>query len=180
MTVPNKVPSTQLFRLMLYQRALHPELFRIQGRRTLQSSSYEFEAWIMPGGHALRFQSEGQCVTEVVSDQDLQLPERGLIQSLPCLGEKEHEEVVAEKINFVAAVQTENLSDNLYTATFDEMKDFAEETGAMTYNWTDDDGGRCMTVLDLQRFRNEIHTQAYHLLATGGFVLRTQSIFEVV
>lgn len=169
-----------MFRLMLYERALHPELFRIQGRRTIQSPDYELEAWIMPAGHALRFQTAGQCLTEVVTDQDLALPERGLLQTVPCIGEKEHDQALDDAINFVTAVQTENLSDNLYTATYNEMRDFAAESQAMTHAWSDEDGGRNLSVLDLQRFKGEVHAQAYHLLANGGFVLRTQTIFELI
>lgn len=180
MSASNKSTSAPVFRLMLYQRALHPELFRIQGRRTITAGHYELEAWIMPGGHAMRFQTAGQCITEVVTGQDLTLPERGLLQSVPCIGEKEHEQEVGDSVNFVTAVQTENLSENLYTATYNEMRDFAAETQAMTYAWTDDDGGQNLTIVDLQRFRGEVHAQAYHLLAPGGFVLRTQSIFELL
>ncbi len=179
MSIGNKSQSTQMFRLMLYQRALHPELFGIQDRRTIEQPAYELEAWLMPGGHAMRFQAGGQCVTEVVTDQDLQLPERGLLHTLPCIGEKEHDENVEDAVRFVAAVQTENLSDNLYSATMAEMRDFGIETGAMSYEWTDEDGVN-LSVLDIQRYKGEIHAQSYHLLAPGGFVLRTQSIFEIV
>jgi len=178
MSLSNKSPSTQMFRMMVYQRALHPELFKIQDRRTNRHGDYELESWIMAGGHALRFQTAGHCVTEIVTDQDIQLPERGLLQSLPCIGEKEHEQEVGEVISFVTAVQTENLSDNLYSATFAEMRDFANEAGAMTYGWTDEDGGQNLSILDIQRFKREIHAQSYHMIASGGFVLRTQTIFE--
>jgi len=179
MSLPNKSPSTQVFRMMLYHRALHPELFAIQDRRTVTTSGYELEAWIMPGGHALRFGIEGNCVTEVVCDQDTQLPERGLVHALPCIGEKEHEQKVGGEINFVTAIQTENLSDNLYLATYNEMQDFAEQSSAMTYGWQDADGSNNLSVLDLQRYRGEVHAQSYHLLGSGGFVLRTQTIFEL-
>jgi hypothetical protein len=181
MTLSNKTPSTQMYRLMLYQRALHPELFAIQGRRTITQNDYELEAWISPGGHSLRFQTQGHCVTEVVSGQEIQLPERGLIHHLPCIGEKEYDVDVEDRIRFVTAIQTENLSDNLYMATYNEMRDFAEEAEAMTYGWTESDGGMPnLTVLDLQRYRKEIHAQSYHLLAQGGFILRTQTIFELI
>ncbi len=180
MSLSNKTPSTQVFRMMLYQRALHPELFTIQDRRIITTSDYELEAWIMPGGHALRFGHAGDCVTEVVCDQDVQLPERGLVHALPCIGEKEHEQQVTGRINFVTAVQTENLSDNLYLATFNEMQDFGEQSSALVHLWQDSDGASNLSVLDLQRYKGEIHAQSYHLLGSGGFVLRTQTIFELV
>jgi len=180
MSLSNKSPGIQVFRLMVYQRALHPELFRIQDRRTLRTADYEMEAWVMPGGHALRFQARGQCLTEVVTDQEVQLPERGLLHALPCIGEKEFEEDIADTVRFVSAVQTENLSDNLYQATYDEMRDFAEESGAMVHAWSNPGGGQNLSVFDLQRFKGELHSQSYHLIASGGFVLRTQSIFELI
>ena len=176
----NKSPSTQVYKMMLYQRALHPELLNIQDRRTITQPDYELEAWLMPGGHAIRFEHAGRCAVELVSDQDLQLPERGLIHSLPCIGEKEYDHAVEEKIHFVAAVQTENLSDNLYTATFNEMLDFAHEAEAMMHQWQGpEDTLPNLSIVDLQRFRKEIHAQTYHLLGSAGFILRTQSIFEI-
>jgi hypothetical protein len=48
----------------------------------------------------------------------------------------------------------------------------------MIHTWNDEEGGRCASILDLQRYRNEVHAQAYHLIALGGIVLRSQSIFE--
>jgi len=180
MSLSNHSPSTQVFRLMLYERALHPELFRIEGRRTLRAADYELEGWVMPGGHALRFQTGEYCLTEVVSDQELNLPQRGLLQSLPCIGEKEHEQSLEDAVAFVTAVQTENLSENLYNATYEEMRTFAAEERALTHQWEDPAGMANLSILDMQRFRNEVHAQSYHLLASGGFVLRTQTIFELI
>lgn len=180
MSLPNKSPSTQTFRLMLYQRALHPELFTIQDRSIIAQQDYELESWIMAGGHAMRFQTATESVVEVVMDQEIALPERGLLYCLPCIGEKEHDQTVEDEIRFVAAVQTEILSDNLYNATYVELKDFADETNALQYEWTEDDGTRNLSLLDLQRYKSEIHAQSYHLLGTPGFILRTQSIFEIL
>lgn len=176
----NRTPSTQMYRMLLYERALHPELFSIEDRRIIRRDDYELEAWLMPGGHALRFQADNHCLSEIVTDQDIALPERGLLHALPCIGEKEHDQTFAKRVRFVSAVQTENLSDNLYMATYNEMKDFAAESEAMTFGWQDDgESLPNLSVVDLQRYRGEVHAQTYHLLGVGGFILRTQSIFEL-
>ena len=181
MTVPNKTPSVQMFRLSLYQRALHPELFGIQDRLPIrQPDHYDFEGWILPGGHVLRFQAADICLTEAVTDQDAALPERGLLHALPCIGEKEHDETVEEAVRYVTTVQTEALSDNLYSATLDEMRDFAQESESLSYEWAEPGGHANLSVLDVQRYRKEIHAQSYHLLEAGGFVLRTQTILELL
>lgn len=179
MSLSNKSQSTQVFRMLLFQRALHPELFNIHDRRAFTNPEYEVESWLYPGGHLLRFQTGGHCMTEVVADQDLSLPERGLAHQLPCIGEKEYEHAIEGAIKFVAAVQTENLSDNLYQATLSEMREFANETEAMRVEY-EDGAYTNFSMIDIQRFRKEIHAQSYHLIGAGGFVLRTQSIFELL
>jgi len=180
MSISNKTPSVQAYRLLVYQRALHPELFGIQDRRTVAQPNYELESWITPGGHVMRFQVAGQCLTEAVLGHELQLPQRGLLHTVPCLGEKEMDEVVEKSVRYVASVQTELLSDNLFQATHAELLEFASETEAMRYQWTDSDGSVNLSILDLQRYKKEIHAQSYHLVGSAGFVLRTQTIFELL
>jgi hypothetical protein len=170
--------SVQSYRILLYQRALHPELFDIQERRNIVHNDYELESWLVPGGHVIRFESGGQCITEAVSEQD-ELPQRGLMHTIPCLGEKEIEEAVNGTIRYVSSVQTELLSDNLFTATFNEMQDFARESNAMQFIHETETGGQNLSLLDIQRYKREIHAQAYHLISGASFVLRTQSIFEI-
>ena len=179
MSIGHKSSNTQVFRLMVYRRALHPELFDLQGRRIHRQDEYEIESWVTPAGHVLRFQVENLCVTETVIENGDHLPEHGLVYALPCLGEKDYELELEAKVGYITTVQTELLTDNLYHTTLRELKDTAEEVGAMVHEWTDGDGAPCLSMLDMQRFKREFHVQSYHLLGGSGLVLRTQSIFEV-
>jgi len=176
----HKSPSVQAYRLLVYQRALHPELFGIQNRKAITQSAFEFEGWITPGGHVMRFQGGGQCLSEAVLGHDLQLPQRGLLHSIPCLGEKEMDQTIDDRVRYVSSIQTELLSDNLFQSTYDELGEFAQESEAMRFEWTDADGSQNLSILDLQRYKKEIHAQSYHLVGSAGFVLRTQTIFELL
>jgi hypothetical protein len=179
MNLPTRPNSLQTYQLLLYRKPLHPELFNLKGRRTLTHGQYELEAWLTPGGHALRFRFDGFCASELVTDQEGSLPVDGAVTGFPCQGEHEYDhKFQAERINYMTTVQTETLGDNLYAATYDEMVAFSKDTGALTHRWTDGDGGRCLSMLDLQRLAKEVHAQAYHLIAHQGLVLRTQTIFE--
>lgn len=180
MSVSHKSSNTNVFRLMMYRRALHPELFELQGRKFDRHGEYEIESWIAPLGHVVRFQIEGQCLTEAVLESGDHLPEMGLVHALPCLGEKDFEMEPEGRIGYVTTVQTETLTDNLYMATYREMKDFAAEAGTLTHEWADEKGNLCMSLLDAQKYRREFHVQSYHLVGATGLVLRTQSIFEAV
>jgi len=181
MSVSHKSSNAQLFRLMVYRRALHPELFNLQGRRTHRHGEYEVETWVAPAGHVARFQVDGGCITEAVLEDADHLPETGLIHALPCLGEKDYELGEPEgKLNYVTTIQTESLTDNLFMATFREMRDFATESQALMHEWKDADGSLNMALLDAQKYKREFHLQSYHLIGATGLVLRTQSIFEII
>src|SRR5205814_8688234 len=93
MNAPTKSVSLQTYQLVLYKRALHPELFQLKGRRTLVHNGYEFEAWIMPGAHLLRFQMAGVCACELVTDQNSGLPSEGAVTSFLCAGEHDFNHV---------------------------------------------------------------------------------------
>ena len=179
MSISHKSSNTQMFRLMLYQRALHPELFDLQMRKTYRQAEYDIESWLMPAGHVVRFQVQGRCLTEAVLDQGDHLPEHGLIYALPCLGEKDYEMQPMGNLAYVTTIQTEILTDNLYDATYQEMKEYSNESSALVLPWKDAEGTPCMSVLDCQKYKREYHIQSYHLLGATGLVLRTQSIFEV-
>lgn len=180
MSISHKSSNAQLFRLMLYRRALHPELFNLQSRRCYRHGDYEVETWLAPAGHVVRFQVDGQCLAEAVIESGDHLPEHGLVHALPCLGEKDYELDPEGQIGYVTTVQTETLTDNLYMATLREMKDFAAEAEAMSHEWKEGDGMPHLSVLDAQKYKTEFHFQSYHLVGSSGLVLRTQSIFEVL
>lgn len=180
MSVGHKSSNTQVFRLMAYQRALHPELFDLQSRRLHKHGDYEAETWVVPAGHIVRFQYDESIFTETVVENSDHLPEKGLVYALPCIGEKDYAMEVQHEdpIGYVTTIQTESLAENLYQATYHEMRDFALETEAQYHEWRDAEGAACMSVLDTQKYRTEFHIQSYHLLGACGLVLRTQSIFE--
>lgn len=180
MSIGHKSGQTQAFRLMLYSRALHPELIEVRARRMFRHGDYEVETWIMQTGHVVRFQFEDLCLTETVIEQGDHLPETGLMHALPCIGEKDYEMEPDEGLGYMTTIQTESLIENLYMATLREMRDFANESKAVLHEWQDNDGERCLSMVDVQKYKREFHVQSYHLVGGPRLVLRTQSIFKVV
>jgi len=180
MSMPVKSPSLTNYQVLLYNRALHPEVFPLKGRRVVKHGTYEFEAWVASGAHLLRFESGGLCACELVSDHEGRLPEAGTVSSYLCAGERDFEHRFdRDKVTYMNTVQTETLSENLFVATYDEMMNVARENNALIHRW-DDETGKCLSMIDVEHRNREVHAQCYHLIATGGLVLRTQTIFEQV
>jgi hypothetical protein len=130
--------SVQSFQTLLYRKPLHPELFNLKARRLLKHGAYELEAWVMPGGHVLRFKFGAFACTELVTDQDGRLPMEGAVTAFPCAGEHEFEHSFdAERVKFLTSVQTESLSENLYNSTYDDIVQLGKETGSLLHTWSD-------------------------------------------
>lgn len=170
----------QTYQLLLYRRALHPELFQLKSRRTIAYGGFEFEVWLMPGSHVLRMQVGHHCASELVTDQQSGLPTEGAVTGFPCAGEHDFDYQFEQSgIKYVTSAQTESLPENLYMATYRETVELAIETEGLIHRWTDADGGKCLSMLDVQRYGREMNAQSYHLIAQGGVVVRTQSLFRI-
>ena len=179
MSVQPRVTSLQAYNMLLYRNAVHPEFFGIEGRRCIEHGEYEFEAWIFRGGHALRFQHDDTCLTEIVSGQTEALPERGLISTFPCAGEKDHDSTFGDRLTYTTSMQTEILTDHLYLGTYNEMLEHGRELDGLMSMWTESVARPNLSLIDMQRYRDQVHVQSYHLRSDCGLVLRTQTIFHV-
>ena len=175
----SKTNLLQSYTMLVYRKALHPEFFGIQGRLRIEHEDFEFEAWIFEGGQAIRFQHENTCVCEVVTDQFESLPERGLVANMACTGERDYEETFGDTVGYMTAMQTEALSDHLYLSTYREMCDHARESNSLMVISTEDTPRPSMSLLDVQRYRNEVHVQGFQLKGDSNLVLRTQSMFRL-
>lgn len=179
MALQTRSTTLQSYSMLVYRKALHPEFFGIDDRHRISHDTMDFEGWIFRGGHAARFQIDGQCVCEVLFDKTDALPERGLVTVLPCAGEKDFEERFSKRLHYMTSMQTETLSDHLFMSTYKEMIEHARESDSIMSAWTDENGRPNLSLLDTQRYRNEVHVQGYHLRSECGLVLRTQSLFEI-
>lgn len=136
MTTPLKPNSLQAYQVVLYSRALHPELFSLKGRKVVRHGDYEFEAWVMRGSHLLRFEKSALCACELVSSEESKLPASGVVSAFLAAGERDYEHrFEKDKVVYMTTVQTETLSENLYVSTYEEMMDYAKSTDALIHRW---------------------------------------------
>ncbi len=177
---PVKPLAQPVFQFLLYRRALHPELFQLKGRRVVKAGGQEVEAWLMPRAHAVRYQCGPLAICELVADQHVSVPTNGAVATFPCLGEKSFEQKFTEHdLTYVCTVQAENQPENVYAKTYEEMVGLAHETQALAHAYTDAAGGRCFSMLGVQRHEGEFHVQSCHLCHTGGVVLQTQTMVAI-
>lgn len=175
-----KPSGLQLYQVVLYNRAIHPEFFPLKSRQVRKMGGYELESWLMNGSHLLRFEHKGLCASELIADHAHELPQTGIVNAFLCTSEHEFDHTFRrDNVNYMTAVQTETLTDHAYASACQEYLDFARKNKAQLHEWRDRTG-KCLSIMDVQVHSDQVHAQAYHLVASTGMFLRSQSIFELV
>lgn len=168
--------------LLLYQRTLHPELFKILGAEKVVRRAYEADIWLIDGGHVIAFTAGKNTLAEVIVTNSEPFTDRGLLQSIPCRGEKYHEMTApGGNIKYMISTQEEQLTQTLYDATKHEIANYAGKRELMTAEIpSKDETGATLSVLDIERRSHELLVQSFHLFDENQMVIKTQAIFEVI
>jgi hypothetical protein len=167
--------------LTLYQRVLHPELFSILAQEQVSRRAYDAEIWLVEGGHVVTFTANKNTLTEVIVNRNEPVSDRGLIQTIPCRGERYHEMTSGENIKYMISTQEEQLNQPLYDATRAEIQAYAAKRELMIAETpASSDFGSALAVLDIERRSHELLVQSFHLFDEAQLVVKTQGIFEVV
>lgn len=168
--------------LLLYQRTLHPEFFKILASERVVRRAYEADIWLVEGGHAIMFTSGKNTLSEVIitNSDRASLTDRGQLQAIPCRGEKYHETTIGGNIKYMISTQEEQLTQTLYDATKHEIASYAARRELMTAEIpsTSETGG-ALSVLDIERRSHELLVQSFHLFDESQMVIKTQAIIEV-
>lgn len=166
--------------LLLYQRPLHPELFKILASKQFGRKAYDADVWIVEGGHVVAFSANGNTLAEVIAMRAEPMTDRGLIQSIPCRGERYHEMTAPGDIKYMISTQEEQLTSTLYEATKHEIFTYAQRRELlMAQSPATADQGPILSVLDVECRSHELLVQSFHLFDESFMVIKTQGIFEV-
>jgi hypothetical protein len=166
--------------LLLYQRTLHPELFRILASEQVSRRAYEADIWLVEGGHVISLTAGKNTLTEVIVTKSEPMTDRGLLLSTPCRGEKYHEDTYGN-IRYMISTQEEQLTQTLYDATKHEISSYAAKRELMSADVpAKNETGGSLSVLDIERRSHELLVQSFHLFDENQMVIKTQAIIEVV
>src|SRR5689334_8395934 len=162
--------------LLLYQRTLHPELFKIHASERVSRRAYDADIWLVEGGHVISLTAGKNTFSEVIVSNHEPLTDRGLLQSIPCRGERYHEMTAGENIKYMISTQEEQLTQTLYDATRHEIATYAEKRELMHANVPSNGDPGYLSVLDIERRSHELLVQSFHLFDENQMVIKTQAI----
>ncbi|MCK5114687.1 MAG: DUF2617 family protein [Phycisphaerae bacterium] len=177
-------------KLVLFERALHPELFDIYDEIKVCKPSWDTQIWITGCRHVVMFSGADHTLTEVIADDSVVLPQRGLVLSLPFKGEKSHERRTNGGIHYMMNFQSETMSPRVYRKSHQDLMHRGETCGALIIypQWTTrETQGKTKIKNPLAPFSqitcdsrpNGLHIMAFHAYPDERTIIKTQSIFEL-
>ncbi|MCK4659697.1 MAG: DUF2617 family protein [Phycisphaerae bacterium] len=164
----------------LYQRALHPELFRIHQVKHVQQRRYHAEIWIIGLAHVATVHVGRDCLTELIAHESELLPKIGLATSFRFRGERDYSHSFDTGMKYILSTQVERMTPNLFPSCHRDLYNYAQNRGIIeSFDEWESGGLKPFTFIDYEAREREFHIHAYHVFPEELTLLRTQSIFEL-
>ena len=163
----------------LFQRSLHPELFRIYARRRLKTKKYEALIWVTGCTHVASVFARDVCLSEVVSTPGQMLPSRGLLERFQFRGPRAHKCTLSRGISYMTDFQVEKMSPNLYRQSHIDLERFARNRGMFVKFPGSEIGGlQPFCYIDFEARQTELHIHTFAAYPDQVTMIKTQSLFD--
>ena len=172
--------SVKHLKFVVYTRPLHPELFEIHHDHRINQPAFDAAIWVTGCTHVVRFSVGHDTISEVMAQAEDELPERGLVVSFRCRGEKQHQFESDSHLRYMMNLQVETMSEKVYTATHQDLIAAAETRGIYVPipKWQTSALAPFCHV-EYHTTAESLHIFAYHAFPDELTIVKTQSIFEV-
>lgn len=168
--------------LFLFDRSLHPELFRHYADYRVEQGKYVAQVWVIGLSHVVAITSGNRTITELISNDSELLPTRGLLTRFRLKGERDHERECPNGWNYLVSSQVETMEDHLYKSVHNDLRRHASKRGWYHEfdQWAEPGEMVPFTHIDHEARDSELHVYAYHAFPAERTIVKTQSIFELV
>ena len=167
-------------RFIVYNRAVHPELFDIWHDHRIVQAGYQAQVWVTGLSHVVGFHRGNATVTELIAPAGTMLPQRGQLVCLGMRGERDQEFVHDEGIRYISSFQVERLSPRVYQKVHAELadRDGADAMTVLFPQWATS-AIVPLTTIDVEAKIGHLHLFSYHLFPDELTIVKSQSIFEL-
>lgn len=166
--------------LFLYDRPLHPELFRHYADFQVKQHRYHADIWIVGLGHVVTVTSAEGTLTELLSADSELLPTRGVLTRFRLKGERDLERQAPTGWHYLVSSQVETMEEPLYKSVHNDLIRHAAKRGWFYPfdQWAD---GELVpfTYMDHEARDGEFHVHAFHAFPQERTLVKTQTIFEI-
>ncbi|MCH7920010.1 MAG: DUF2617 family protein [Planctomycetes bacterium] len=163
----------------LFQRPLHPELFKIYASRQVKTENYEATIWVTGCTYVVSVFRGEVCLSEVVSTPKQPLPARGLLERFHFRGPRTHKCTLSRGLSYMTDFQVEKMSPNLYKQTRADLERFSKNRGVFVkYPEMEVGSLQPFCYVDFEARRKELHVHTFAAFPDQVTMVKTQSLFE--
>ena len=164
----------------LYGRVLHPELFDIRARRTIDRGGYRASLLVTTAGHVVTFNSGGLILSEVAAGAEQALPQRRRLLSHRIAGERSDGVECRGGVRYHTCFQVERLDHDLFWTFQHELLVQSAKRG-LAHRF--DAPGRltagAFSWIDVETRPRSLIVQAFHTFPDDLAIVKSQSLFEL-
>jgi hypothetical protein len=180
MEIAGPVVQSSDLNLILFERQLHPELFRLYGDYSVTQGKYRASIWVVGLGHSVTVHYGNKAVSEVIVREMETIPTRGVIYRFKLKGERDLERKTPEGWTYMVSTQVELMDEPLYKSVHNDLIRHAAKRGFYhSYPQWADAELTPFTLIDHEARDAEFHLYAYHAFPAERTIVKTQSIFEL-
>lgn len=175
------VPQAVDLHLFVFDRPLHPELFRHFGAYRVEQTKYYADIWITGLSHVVTVTNGVRSLTELLSRDTETLPSRGVLSRFRLKGERDHERKTADGWSYLVSTQVETMDEALYKSVHTDLLRHTEKRGwfHLYENWSEGGDLVPFSYIDHEARDREFHVHAFHAYPHERTLVKTQSIIEL-
>jgi hypothetical protein len=165
---------------VLYDRPLHPELFRHYADYRVAQGRYHADVWVVGLSHVVTLTCGQRSITELLSPDNEFLPTRGVVSRFRLKGERDQERRLPDGWSHMVSSQVETMDQPLYKSVHNDLLRHASKRGWFTpyEQWGEGDLFP-FSYVDHEARDAEFHIHAFHAFPHERTLVKTQSIFEL-
>jgi hypothetical protein len=164
----------------LFDRSLHPELFRHYADYRVEQGRYCADIWIIGLGHVVTVSSGQGCLTELLARESDVVPTRGVLSRFRLKGERDHERRTSDGWGYMISTQVEVMNEALYKSVHFDLLRHAERRGWFCpYEALADGDLTPFSYIDHEARDSEFHVHVFHAHPQDRTLIKTQSIIEL-
>jgi len=166
--------------LFLYDRPVHPELFRHHRDFRVTQSRYHADVWIVGLSHVVTVTAGARSLTEVLAPDSELLPSRGVVSRFRLKGERDQERRLPDGWCHLVSSQVETMDEALYKSVHLDLLRHAIRRGwCHVYEELAEGELAPFSYIDHEARDAEFHVHAFHAFPQERTLVKTQSIFEL-
>lgn len=162
-----------------YGRSLHPELFEVQGQRTIERTQYTATIKITSTGHAISWQQpEGLVLTEVATSAHHDLPIKRRLMSHRMRGKHEDRIECVGGMVYETDLALEPV-DQATIRSYQQELQLAGDKHGLSYQFETGNrvGLSAFSYIHFESRARTLRIQALHTFPDDGVILKSQSLF---